>query len=345
MKTRHVSGLKAGDDLGLDAARLAKKRLGKAETVVGPDTPKPISPESKTETTTVIFTHGGDAKDEDENLERAAKEAEEEVVKIEDMEERIEELEKQLAREAEKKVPMVANPEMPSKEEVERHNLTHANYQSWCKHCQAGFAARDKHVSKDKKKKGKRKLTKHGYVDVPDTEPLQDGVTKFSIDYVYLNSDDGEVAPATMVMVNHEGGGVWSYATPGKGIQGDRLWLPKRMTSDIDGCGVKDAKIQVKSDQEPAIVVVQEEVREIRKGRTQCTNSPVGESECNGRAENAARRVEVKVRTIRSFLEEKLGCKLDMSKPFATWLIRWAGEILTKYAIGRDGKTAWKRRR
>ncbi len=67
-------------------------------------------------------------------------------------------------------------------------------------------------------------------------------------------------------------------------------------------------------------------------------NSPVGESECNGRAENAVRRVEIKVRTLRSALEEKLGAKVDMSRPFATWLIRWAGEVLTKYTIGRDGK-------
>ena len=35
--------------------------------------------------------------------------------------------------------------------------------------------------------------------------------------------------------------------------------------------------------------------------------------------------------------------KLDMQKPFATWLVRWAGEILTKYSPGKDGKTAYER--
>ena len=74
-------------------------------------------------------------------------------------------------------------------------------------------------------------------------------------------------------------------------------------------------------------------------------NSPVGESECNGRAENAVRRVEVKVRTLRSFIEENTKSKVDMNKPFATWLIRWAGEILTTHTRGEDGKTAWERRR
>ena len=44
-------------------------------------------------------------------------------------------------------------------------------------------------------------------------------------------------------------------------------------------------------------------------------------------------------------LEEKLGQKTDTKKPFATWLLRWAGEILTKYTPGPDGKTPWERRR
>lgn len=34
-----------------------------------------------------------------------------------------------------------------------------------------------------------------------------------------------------------------------------------------------------------------------------------------------------------------------MSVDFATWLVRWAGEVLTKYHPGSDGKTPWQRRR
>lgn len=67
-------------------------------------------------------------------------------------------------------------------------------------------------------------------------------------------------APATMVMVNHEGRGVFSYATTGKGIQGDRHWLAKRIAKDIDNCGTKEAKIQVKYDQEPPIIIPQQEI-------------------------------------------------------------------------------------
>ena len=73
-------------------------------------------------------------------------------------------------------------------------------------------------------------------------------------------------------------------------------------------------------------------------------NSPVGESECNGRAENAMRQVDVRFRTPRSALEANLKAKLYPTKPFATWLVRWAGEVLTKYRVGKDGLTAWQRR-
>ena len=103
--------------------------------------------------------------------------------------------------------------------------------------------------------------------------------------------------------------------------------------------------VQVKSDKDPAIVTLQKEIRYLRRGKTICTNSPVGESECNGRAENAIKRVEAKIRTLRSALESKLKAKIDMNKPFGTWLIRWAEEMSTKYTLGNDRMTAWQRRR
>ena len=274
---------------------------------------------------------------------------EEEVEEIEELVERVEKMERQIKREEEDPdVPVVKEPVRPSKEDVAKHEATHAHYKSWCKYCNQGLAIRDQHRRKQNRKKGQRKV-RSGAAEVPDTEANVNGQVKYSIDYMRMDStgdeeSDGK-AMSTMVMVNHEDGGVFAYATPGKGIQGDRYWLPKRMSKDIDNCGTKEARIQVKSDQEPSVVAVQEEIREIRRGKTICVNSPVGESECNGRAENAIRRVEVKVRTLRAHIEDKTKSKVDMSKPFATWLIRWAGEVITKYTKGKDGKTSWHRRR
>ena len=91
-----------------------------------------------------------------------------------------------------------------------------------------------------------------------------------------MKSEDGDIANSTLVVVNNEGGGILSYAAPSKGIQGGAYWVPKRIAMDIDNCGNQNVIVQVQSDQEPAIVNVQEEIRYLRRGRTICTNSPVG---------------------------------------------------------------------
>ena len=54
-------------------------------------------------------------------------------------------------------------------------------------------------------------------------------------------------------------------------------------------------RLIVKADQEPAIVDVQIAMQELRPNRIVPINSPVGESESNGRAENFIRPTQEKV--------------------------------------------------
>jgi hypothetical protein len=253
------------------------------------------------------------------------------IDEIDELRARVDELARQHAEKDTMNIPMIRNPNEPTQEEVDKHELTHANFKPWCSHCQAGLAQRDRHVRKAPRATNRcKKRNIDGDADVPDTEAPDQGVAKFSIDYFKMLGPEGEHVPYSIVMVNHEDGGIFSYATPAKGIQGDSYWVPRRLAKDIDNCGTQSVTVQVKSDQEPAIVNVQEEIRYLRKSKTICTNSPVGESECNGRAENAIRRVEAKFRTLRSALEAKLKSKIDVTRPFATWLVRWSGEVLTK---------------
>ena len=97
-----------------------------------------------------------------------------------------------------------------------------------------------------------------------------------------MGSVDEEKARASLVMVNREDGGTFAHATTSKGVQRDKRWLAKRVTKDIDNCGTEDARAQGESDQDPSISAIQEEVRAVRRGKTICTDSPVGEYECNG---------------------------------------------------------------
>ena len=49
-------------------------------------------------------------------------------------------------------------PSMPTDEEVEKHNLTHAQFRDWCEHCVRGKAHGDSH--KYDRKKGSREVNK-----------------------------------------------------------------------------------------------------------------------------------------------------------------------------------------
>ena len=120
---------------------------------------------------------------------------------------------------------------------------------------------------------------------------------------------------------------------------GEAVWLPQRIVQYINNCGHAEAKLQLKSDQEPAIVTLQTAIQELRTNVIP-VNSPVGESESNGRVENAIRRVQEKIRTLRHQVEAGIKCSIPDAAPTMAWLTRWVAEILSKYAPGDDGKTA-----
>ncbi len=94
-----------------------------------------------------------------------------------------------------------------------------------------------------------------------------------------------------------------------------------------------------KSGQEHAMVALLHEVQRIRTGKTIPINSPVGESESNGRVENTNRRVQDKVRTLQSQVETEVDITIGQDSPISTWLVRWAGELISKYSTGNDCKT------
>lgn len=60
-------------------------------------------------------------------------------------------------------------PSMPTDEEVEQHNLTHAQFRDWCEHCVRGKAQGESH--RYDKKRGSREMSKPMIaVDYMDTK-------------------------------------------------------------------------------------------------------------------------------------------------------------------------------
>ena len=285
----------------------------------------------------------GDQGDGDEGHDGVA--PEENKTELEEMAEKYEQLKQQVEMhfdiENQKEAvgaQMLKAPTKPTEEQWERHQATHTPFQPWCKHCQAARAVRRKHPSKA------RKATV-----VLDVERGIKGPVKISIDYMYLHERLGryrnkECNPPQLIMVDHQSGRIWAYRTPNKGVLDEATWLPQRIVQDINNCGYAETKLQLKSDQEPAIVTLQTAIQEL-KTNVIPVNSPVGESESNGRVENAIRRVQEKIRTLRHQLETGIKCNIPDTAPIMAWLIRWAAEVISKYAPGDDGKTAYERLR
>ena len=231
--------------------------------------------------------------------------------------------------------PMIKAPTKPTKEEWERHQTTHTPYASWCKHCVAARNVRRSHPAKGRKGK-----------IVPDVEK-GDGPTKVSLDYMYLHDRVGRYRdvqhnPPYLVVIEHKHGRCWAHQVPNKGVNDGAHWVPKRILQDLDNNGLGDTRILLKTDQEPSIVCAQRAIQDLKPDIIPI-NSPVGESASNGRIENAIRRVQEKMRTLRHQLEKGIGQTIPDQSAIMAWLAKWSAELISKYAPGDDGKTPYER--
>ena len=126
----------------------------------------PISPNE-------VANHNNDAKPEGKDAD--------EINEIDKMLERVGELEEQFEREGEEAdVKIVKDVDTPTQYQIKRHEATHTPHRRWCKEFNKGLAIRDKH-GRNKRRKNK---------NAPDTETLESGQTKYSIDYMTMGSVD-----------------------------------------------------------------------------------------------------------------------------------------------------------
>ena len=101
-----------------------------------------------------------------------------------------------------------------------------------------------------------------------------------------------------MIMIEHKHGRCCAHQVLNKGVNDGAHWVRKRVLQDLDNNGLGDTRILLKTDQEPSIACVQRAIQDL-KPEIIPINSPVGESACNGRIENAIRRVQEKMRALR----------------------------------------------
>ena len=213
---------------------------------------------------------------------------------------------------------VLRDPGAPTPKEVDEHNVTHLPFRSWCPHCVNGKAQDRHHKKQDQNEKT---------------------IPEIVFDYVFLATADDEETIPIQVARDRRTQMIFAHVVPRKGMISQHG--ADAMEKDIEKLGYKE--IILKSDGEPAIKSVQEEVKRRRKDNTILENSAPGDSRSNGAAERAVKAVSEQVRVLRDGLQARLGAVLKGSHPVTTWLVQHAADCLSKYQVGEDGKTAYER--
>ena len=228
--------------------------------------------------------------------------------------------------------PRIArSPREPTSAERQLHEVTHIPYRSWCRHC-ARVRGKDTYH-----------MRIAGEQEVP----------RVGMDYMYMSErgvtskpEDPSVAYITLLVVKdfwHKS--VWTYPVEGKGVA-KAAWLPDMLIKDFNTCGLDGCMLVLKSDQEPAIRELQEEIARRRRQTgsvgTVIENSKVGDSSSNGRTERAVQEVGGLVRTLKFALEERTGGdKLALDHPILPWLAKHAAARITRYQVRANGRTSY----
>ena len=72
---------------------------------------------------------------------------------------------------------------------------------------------------------------------------------------------------------------------------------------------------------------------------------PRGESQSNGTVEEAGKTVREFVRVPREHVQDKAEVELGASDVIVLWMVRWAAMMVSRFLVGKDGVTAYERRR
>ena len=142
-----------------------------------------------------------------------------------------------------------------------------------------------------------------------------------SMDYMYLEHTYSRLTKTEYekeaiekgmrpILVIHDSrsSAVFAHDVGRKGLQGTTV---KWVCQALDDLGYTSRDIVLKSDQEPALKAVIDEVASRRKEcRSVKEHSPVGESQANGAVESAIKSVQGQVRTLKSNLENSIGQRL-----------------------------------
>ena len=134
----------------------------------------------------------------------------------------------------------------------------------------------------------------------------------------------------------------------GLGEAGSMDWLVEdiRITLKSWGrAGGTGGEIIMKSDGEPALLAVRSATMKYHGGIVIPEGPAKGENAENGLVEEAGKTIREFVCTFISQIEYGIDDRLELDLDIIPWIVRWATNCYSWYAVGKDGRTAYERLR
>jgi len=182
---------------------------------------------------------------------------------------------------------------------------------------------------------------------------------EFHMDFCFPGGELDAKTQTILVMRERATRMTMASAVPSKSTG---TFIAKRGVAFMKEVGSQYGTVILKSDQEPAIKAVVEEMCRVRAAggedktevvqisvtrnmttRSVVEASPVGSSGSNGVVERAVQSVEQQMRVMRNALEKRCDVKIEANSCIWSWMAEYAAVLLNRMEIGHDGKTAYER--
>lgn len=199
-----------------------------------------------------------------------------------------------------------------SEEDVLRHRLTHLPYQPCCRVCIAATAADVAHARR---------------------EPLQDEADELDCAYGQLANLHGSTTFMVLVGIDKSKGYGMAVLAPSKGR--DRK-VVRAVVSYLQEAG-HTTTLRLRTDSEPAIRSLAQEVSSQRTASTVLEVTPVGSSSSLGAGENYIRRMMQVLRSIVQEFEDRWSKKIPMLA--LEYGITHSAWLMNRYQIHRQEAT------
>jgi hypothetical protein len=176
-------------------------------------------------------------------------------------------------------------------------------------------------------------------------------VPRVSMDYFYMSSKDEKASENPLIVMTDEGTGekyARAVGQKGLGTEGEMDWLIKDISTELKVWGHPGGdggSLILKCDTENSIVVVRDAVAKYHGGRVVPESPAKNESESNGKVEEAGKTVREFTRVLKDQLETEAKMTIKPGDVITLWMIRWAAMLVSRYMVGKDGRTAYERRR